>query len=56
VVPRETAAEDGGLVVEVGIEVLVPETGSRRVQSAVGKLDPTRLGESGGVDPGDLFG
>lgn len=45
VVPREMAAENSGLVVEVRVEVLVAEAGSWRVQRAVGEVDPTRLDE-----------
>jgi hypothetical protein len=48
--------EHGGLVDQVGIEVLIAEAGLGRVQRRIGEIDAARVLEDLGVDSGDLFG
>jgi hypothetical protein len=48
--------EHGGLVEQVGIEVLVAGAGSGRVQRRISEVDAARVREDLGIDSGDLFG
>jgi len=53
VVPDQPAGEHGGLVEDVGVEVVVAKTRLWRVQGGVGELNPARFDERGRVDAGD---
>jgi hypothetical protein len=44
-VPRDTAGQNGDLVVEIGIEVVVTEACARSMDCGVGKILPTRAAQ-----------
>lgn len=55
-VPGQAAREDGGLVDELGVELLAAEAGCRLVQGGVGQLDAACLGKDRRLDAGDMLG
>jgi hypothetical protein len=55
-VPGQPTGEHGGLVVEVGVEVVVAEASCWCVSRGVGEFDAAGLEEGCGVDAGDLLG
>ena len=55
-IPRQMTGEHGGLVDEVGIEVLISEAGLGSVQCRIGEVNAAGVGQDLGIYPGDLFG